>query len=204
MLSLVVLLSPGVLRLLLLLLVLLSLVLRLLLLLPVLLSLVLRLLLSLLVLLSLVLPVCCCCFWCCSRSCSLSAAVASGAVLARAPSAAVASGAAFARAPFALCCFPNDILLFILLLVILSLFSLLCSNFLFLVAFVLISTLIDCSFHSCAAYVRIATVTVIVTLALLQLLSSFPILDTRHWIQSCCLIPAVGRVETSVSHRRSH
>ena len=46
---------------------------------------------------------------------------------------------------FVLCRFPNDILL----LVILSLFSLLCSNFLLLVAFTSISILIDCSFHSC-------------------------------------------------------
>jgi hypothetical protein len=95
---------------------------------------------------------------------------------------------------------PNDILL----LVILSLFSLLCcSNFILLAVFVLISILIDCSFHSCCCpcahcfsrqYSAACSASIVVVV---------PEFGYQDWIQSCCLIPAIGRVETSVSHRRS-
>ena len=72
----------------------------------------------------------------------------------------------------------------ILLLVILSLLVLLCSNFLCLDAFMLISILIDCSFHSYCPCLHcfshhysvacFASIVVVV-----------PVLDTRHWNQSC-------------------
>ena len=71
-----------------------------------------------------------------------------------------------------------------------------------LVAFMLISILINCSFIP-AAHVCIASVTIIVTCSA-SIVVVVPVLDTRHWSQSCRLIPAIGRVETSVSHRRSH
>jgi hypothetical protein len=72
-----------------------------------------------------------------------------------------------------------------------------------LIAFVLISILIDCSFHSCCPcahcfshhYSAACSASIVVVV---------PSLDTRHWIQSVCLNTAIGRVETSVSHRRSH
>jgi hypothetical protein len=73
----------------------------------------------------------------------------------------------------------------------------------FLVAFMLISILIDCSFHSCCPCVHCFSHRYSVA-CFASIVVVVPILDTRHWIQSCCLIPAIGRVETSVSHRRSH
>jgi hypothetical protein len=67
----------------------------------------------------------------------------------------------------------------------------------FLVAFMLISILIECSFHSCCPCVHCFSHRYSVA-CFASIVVVVPILDTRHWIQSCCLIPAIGRVETSV------
>jgi hypothetical protein len=52
-----------------------------------------------------------------------------------------------------------------------------------LVAFMLISILINCSFIP-AAHVCIASVTIIVTCSA-SIVVVVPVLDTRHWNQSC-------------------
>ena len=92
----------------------------------------------------------------------------------------------------------------ILLLVILSLLVLLCSNFLCLDAFMLISILIDCSFHSYCPCLHCFSHHYSVAC-----FASIAVVVVPFWIpgtelKATCLSSAIGRVETSVSHRRSH
>jgi hypothetical protein len=55
-----------------------------------------------------------------------------------------------------------------------------------------------------AAHERIVTTAVSLTLLSASVDVVVPESGNQHWVQSCCLIPAIGRVETSVSpHRRS-
>ena len=71
-----------------------------------------------------------------------------------------------------------------------------------LVAFMLISILINCSFIP-AAHVCIASVTIIVTCSA-SIVVVVPIWIPGTGLKVVFLIPAIGRVETSVSHRCSH
>ena len=64
-----------------------------------------------------------------------------------------------------------------------------------LVAFMLISILINCSFIP-AAHVCIASVTIIIDTCSASIVVVVPVLDTRHWSQSClfdsCYTPSGG------------